>query len=449
MAITRREFTTTLAALAAAVGLGSAEIESLSQAYAGVSPSMGGNLGKPRVVWVHGAECTGCSTSLLSFLEDLNGQAVYGTNVTTGAALGIAGVSLTIAPGATRNAIYGTGTSDASWANIADVVIDVVDLQYHETVMNMGGDLAAQLLKDWADYNPTGLAADAAKPGEKPFVLVVEGALQDKNKGGAWADDANNGDSWCSIGMSDTTGVGAFENDMAETVVKLATKSTCIGIIPIGQCATFGGYPGCKPQISQTTAGTAGAGGFTATMSQTGAMGTYDYLSRADVDGGSAAARAAAAKVINVPGCPTNPWWFCLTVVIFMVNLADPSTAASLGLMATDSSRRLKAAYPIPVHSPMCPRYSSYNAGVYALKAGDPGCLQKIGCKGLMTNSLCGLHGWNNQQPQNGKTLGTSALSLASLNGGKGGHCTKSGHPCMACTEKGYPDAFVPFVKKG
>lgn len=445
MAITRREFTTTLTALAAAVGLGSSELQTMTQAFANVSPSMGGALGKPRVVWVHGAECTGCSTSLLSFLEDLNGQAVYGTSVTTGAALGLAGASLDIT-GATRTALYGAGTSDESWGNIADVVVSVIDLQYHETVMGMGGDLAAQLLKDFADYTPTGLPADAGKPGEQPFVLVVEGALQDKDQGGAWADDANNGDSWCSIGMSDD---GLVEHDMADIVVALATKSTCAGVVPIGQCAAFGGYPGCKPQISQTTGGVVGAGGFNVAMSQTNAMGTYDYLMRSDLAGGSAAARAAAAKVINVPGCPTNPWWFCLTVVIFMVNLANPAVASSLGLMATDSSRRLKAAYPIPVHSPMCPRYRDYNAGRYALKAGDPGCLQKIGCKGLMTNSLCGLHGWNNQQPQNGKTPGTELLGLASLNGGKGGHCTKSGHPCMACTEKGYPDAFVPFVKKG
>ena len=39
------------------------------------------------------------------------------------------------------------------------------------------------------------------------------------------------------------------------------------------------------------------------------------------------------------------------------------------------------------------------------------------------------------------------AGSLSGLNGGYGGHCTKAGHPCMACTEKGYPDSFVPFVK--
>jgi hypothetical protein len=28
-----------------------------------------------------------------------------------------------------------------------------------------------------------------------------------------------------------------------------------------------------------------------------------------------------------------------------------------------------------------------------------------------------------------------------------GGFCMTAGAPCMGCTEKGYPDAFSPFVK--
>jgi hydrogenase small subunit len=160
-------------------------------------------------------------------------------------------------------------------------------------------------------------------------------------------------------------------------------------------------------------------------------MGTYDYLSS------HGASADTLAKVINVPGCPTNPWWFCLTVVLVMIKLQGGPD-----LTATDYGRRVKAVYPIQVHSSWCPRNGDYNRGVYAAKVGDPGCLQKIGCKGVGTYSLCGIHGWNNQQPQN-------AGSLASLNTNTtGGHCITAGAPCMACTEKGYPDAFVPFVKK-
>ncbi len=455
MAITRRQFVTRLGALAAVVGFSQAEVSKIAEAFAGNTTPFGAHstFGKPRVIWVHGAECTGCSTSLLGILEAPGGHPLVGNStVTTGAALGLAnvtpsahitvgGVAQTAAPftlwtNAGVNAIEGSAL-----VNIADVVIDVIDLQYHETVMGMGGDLAAQWLHDFVTSTPT-----PDDPSEDPFVLVVEGALQDKALGGAWNDLSDPDVSWCSIGCSDdfepahgvTPQVG-FEIDMAETVVALAKKSTCAAIIPIGQCAAFGGYPGCKAPISPAT------GGWTSAISQTGAMGVGAYLTK---NPGDTAAVAAAAKVINVPGCPTNPWWFVLTVVLFMADYAsgqigilDPGTKLPLA-SAVDTSGRLKAVYPIPVHSAWCPRYQFYKKGQYAAHLGDKGCLQKLGCKGIATKSLCGIHGWNNQQPENG------ALSIpSSVTGGYGGHCTAAGHPCMSCTEKGYPDSFVPFAK--
>ena len=64
MAITRRQFVTRLGALAAAAGMSQVDIARLGEAFA-YNPTYGGTLTKPRVVWVHGAECTGCSTSVL------------------------------------------------------------------------------------------------------------------------------------------------------------------------------------------------------------------------------------------------------------------------------------------------------------------------------------------------------------------------------------------------
>ena len=133
-----------------------------------------------------------------------------------------------------------------------------------------------------------------------------------------------------------------------------------------------------------------------------------------------------AGKVINVPGCPTNPWWFVLSVVCLLVDIPSilsaagrhrgyaressrrspptPTTrwvSASTSAAAWTTTRRLKAVYGNPIHGPYCPRYRNYVKGVYASQPGDPGCLQKIGCKGPAAKSLCGLHGWNNQQPTN------------------------------------------------
>jgi hydrogenase small subunit len=454
MAITRRQFVTRVGALAATVGMSQSAIAQISEAFAGNSHALGGTFNKPRVIWIHGAECTGCSTSLLGILEDPAGN-IYGTPYSTGAALGLAGVTaydgssaFPSLAGATRTALYGGISSSIGEAsehvNIADVVIDVIDLQYHETVMGMGGDLAAQWLQDFVNYTPGG----GSNPGDAPFVLVVEGALQDKAGTGAW-NDTHTDVSWCSIGMSDDSSI---EHDMSTVVRKLAIKSTCAAIIPIGQCASYGGYPGCKPQISATTANQAGDG-FDPTKSQTGAKGVYQYLTEfSGADAAAITSSHAADKVVNVPGCPTNPWWFVLTVAMFMVDLVNPSHPLGVlgagGLPAAsaiDYGRRLKAVYPIPVHSAYCPRYGSYNKGVFASRPGDPGCLQKLGCKGIATNSLCGVHGWNNAQPQN---AGSQSQGSGSINAGRGGHCTTAGHPCMACTEKGYPDSFVPFVKR-
>ncbi len=445
MAITRRQFVTRLGTLAAAVGMSQADLSRVASAFGALSNSktLFGTLNKPRVVWIHGAECTGCSTSLLSFLEDPNGKPIYGNKtLTTLQALVAAGID-----GASTPTLTGALRAGDTALHIADVVIDVIDLQYHETVMGPAGDLAAQWLKDFLD---NGLGDSAVTGGSKlPFVLVVEGALQKKNAQSAWDPTGAYAGHvpWCSIGMSDgydatkapnhLDNAGQFEHDMPEVVVKLAKANNCLSVLPVGQCACYGGYPACKPNLASDPE-------FDTKLSQTGAMGVYDYL---DANGGTGK-EAAMAKVINSPGCPTNPFWFVLSVIGVMIELQGVlGRGGSIGLFdgiypaasAVDAGRRLKIGYPVPVHSAYCPRYRYYTKGIYATKPGETGCLQKIGCKGLYTRSLCGVHGWNNMQPQN------SGQTFAGAKGGS--HCTTAGHPCMGCTEPGYPDRFVPFVK--
>jgi len=437
MAITRRQFVTRLGALAAAAGLGQADVARLTEAFAYGTMPWNTDSGKPRVVWVHGAECTGCSTSVLGLFEDATGIAVEGTSITTLAAVDLA-VGGDGDGGDVPRTFENAGLNvdgEAAVINIQDVLVDVIELDYHETVMSMGGDLAAQWLADFMD-NVDGT--------NKPFVLVVEGAIADHHQGGAWADDASNGVvPWCSIGILDD---GSREHAIDDVVATLATKAECAAVVAIGQCATFGGYPACVPPIEPGDAGFA-------SMAQSGAKGTYDFLYD------NPATRAAAAKVVNVPGCPTNPWWFVLTVVALLVEfekgvaagvdgpLGILTSAGAIKASAVDSTRRLKIVYPTAIHGPYCPRFNDWSIGLFAEKPGDPGCLQKIGCKGPAVKSLCGMHGWNAQQPHNNETweFGLAAANPAA-NGNRGGHCTRAGHPCMGCTEKGYPDSFVPFV---
>lgn len=471
MAITRRQFVTRLGALAAAAGFSQVEASKIMEAVA-YNPATApgsvyqGTFGKPRVVWLHGAECTGCSTSLLGFYENPAGVAVtqYLSNgngdVTTADALIDAGtlpITNGIATGNNFTLASANLTPDPGAADIADLVIDIIDLLYHETVQGPGGDLAFQWLKD---FNATNT---------KPFVLVVEGALQKSSNGGAWNDTSNTAVPWCSIAKNDA---GTEDIVTAEIVQTLGESAFCAAVVAIGQCATFGGYPACKPPISTADAG------FNTGRSQTDAMGTFDYL--------TAQGSSAAGKVINAPGCPTNPWWFILSVVAFLVDVPSVfgkpvGTVGTLGVLKTvatstvarpglplggngtgiginaaavDGTRRLKAVYTSTVHGPKCSKYRYYTQGIFASHPGGHGCLQKIGCKGPAAHSLCTVHGWNNQQPENVGIADTTAAHAVTManpapTGGapyEGGNCTRAGHPCMACTEKGYPDSFVPFV---
>jgi hydrogenase small subunit len=476
MAITRRQFVTRLGALAAAAGFSQVEASKIMEAMAydtgsGIGSIYGGTFGKPRVVWLHGAECTGCSTSLLGIFENANGAALYDNN---GDTLVLSGVAQTTANALTEAGTFpttsespfntkggmmlhdaGLSPDPAGAVDIADVVIDVLDILYHETIMGMGGDLAYKWLVDFKNNNTL------------PFVLVVEGAMQGTGNGtstggGAWDDFATV--PWCSIAHGNLP--ADPEITTADIVGQLGSLTNCVAVVAIGQCATFGGYPGCKPPITTAVAG------FKTNLSQTQAQGVFDYFST----GLGSSYTNVPPKVVNVPGCPTNPWWFVLSVVALLVDIpsalgqpvgtpgtlgvlesypSDPGGAGAVGNIGLcrhsagfDNTHRIKAVYGNPIHGPYCPRYRYFVKGQFASKPGDTGCLELIGCKGPGTLSLCGVHGWNNQQPTNPTAwdYGTSAANLTEGGTATGGHCPRAGHPCMSCTEKGYPDSFVPFV---
>jgi hydrogenase small subunit len=469
MAVTRREFVTTLGMLGVAAGMSQSNLAKITEAFAhGGAWAGGGFTSKPKVIWVHGAECTGCSTSLLSLYEDAAGVAVPGAtadkNISTAAALGIlTGSALTdpvaqLSDTAVADHPYGHRTlaktglnvDKSEYAvNIADVLIDFIDLQYHETVMGMGGDQAYRYL------NAAMHANDAV-----PYVLVVEGAVQDKLNKGYW--NKSGAASWCSIAMDGTAGEET-ELSFDDVVAHLAARADCKAVIAIGQCASYGGYPACIGPDLVAHAGVT-------TKSQTGAQGVADFLkSRGLVEGATALQQGASAKVINVPGCPVNPWWFTLTVVAWLVDAVCQTSAtpsAPLGLLnhdlsltgaGVDTQGRLTAVYGDLLHGKYCPRYKYYVQRQFATKPGELGCMQNIGCKGQSTMSSCGRHGWNNAQPQNEAmnlaAVGTSLAQLAPLHeladnshDTMGGCCLTAGAPCMGCTEKGYPDAFTPFV---
>jgi len=186
------------------------------------------------------------------------------------------------------------------------------------------------------------------------YVCVVEGAIPTKENG-----------IYCMIG-------GRTALDIVQDVAGQAGA-----VIAIGSCASWGGIPSADPN-------------------PTGAVGAHEVLK--------------GKMVVNIPGCPANPYNFLGTVLQY----------ATYGtLPALDGEGRPKFAYGSTIHE-HCPRRAHFDAGRFANKFGDEGhrngyCLYKLGCKGPVTYANCSVQHF-------GEVDGAWPIGL--------------GHPCFGCTEQ-------------
>jgi hydrogenase small subunit len=116
MALSRRKFLAYCAKSAAALGLAPIDLLLLQEATA--APNM------PKVLWLSGSSCTGCSVSLLNRISDVAGEP----------------------------------------PSLAELLTDSINLVYHPTLMASAGDDAAALLEH-------------AAQSDEPFILVLEGGV--------------------------------------------------------------------------------------------------------------------------------------------------------------------------------------------------------------------------------------------------------------------------------
>ncbi len=156
--LSRRGFLKSVSIAAAAMGLSEAMIPQLLKAAESAS--------RPPVIWLHFQECTGCTESLLR----------------------------------------------GSHPDIGRLILDIISLDYHETVMAPSGHQAEKSLHD-------SVAANSGK-----FILVVEGAIP----------TADNG-IYCKI-------AGRTAMDILADVAPKAAA-----VIAIGSCASFGGIQAAAP----------------------------------------------------------------------------------------------------------------------------------------------------------------------------------------------------------
>ena len=150
-------------------------------------------------------------------------------------------------------------------------------------------------------------------------------------------------------------------------------------IIAIGSCACWGGVPSIGPN-------------------PTGATRLSEVL--------------PDKTIVNIPGCPPNPYNFISTVLHFL---------AFNRLPELDDKNRPRFAYNRLIHE-NCERRPHFDAGRFAVSFGDTGhrqgwCLYMLGCKGPETFANC------------------PAILFGDV--GTGSWPVGTGHPCIGCTEEG------------
>ena len=273
---------------AAAVGLGPMAAEKFVEAAERGK--------KPSVIWLQFQECTGCTESLLR----------------------------------------------SSHPAVDDLILDLISLDYHETLFAAAGHQAETALKQ-------AMAANAGK-----YVCIVEGAIPTKDDG-----------IYCMIGG----------RTALEIVQEVTAKAGAV--IAIGSCASWGGVPSADPN-------------------PTGASPV-----RAVVKG---------KPVVNIPGCPPNPY----NLFGVVLQYATYGTLPQL-----DQEGRPLFAYGRTIHE-HCPRRAHFDAGRFAEKFGDEGhrlgyCLYKLGCKGPVTHANCSVQHFC-------EVVDAWPIGV--------------GHPCFGCTEQ-------------
>ena len=198
------------------------------------------------------------------------------------------------------------------------------------------------------------------------YVLCVEGSLP-AGAGGAYGE------------------VG--DEPMLDKVVELAKDAAAV--VAVGACAAYGGIPAAAPNPTE-------------------AKSVGEVLCEKGVQ----------TPVVNVPGCPPHPDWIVGSIALFL----------QLGAGIVDHLDEIGR--PTPYFGALihenCPRRPDFDAGKFAEKFGDPGCLYKLGCKGPMTYADCPTRMWN-----------------TGVN-----WCIGNGVPCQGCVEPEFIDGFSPLFEK-
>lgn len=146
-------------------------------------------------------------------------------------------------------------------------------------------------------------------------------------------------------------------------------------VLAVGNCSAYGGIPSAEGN-------------------ETGASSVLRFMQQRNIP--------HARRLVNLPSCPIHPESLIGTAA-YLVSRGYPPVDPELltpNMFFTHSTHD------------HCPRYHDYDKGVFAEKFGDPGCLFKLGCAGMLTRTECPSRQWN----------------------GGANWCVRGGAPCIGCS---------------
>ena len=215
---------------------------------------------------------------------------------------------------------------------------------------------------------------------DAPYVITWEGSIMDESVAGEGY--------WMGLGDDPQTG---RQISSLEWLDRLAPGAAAI--IAIGTCATWGGIPAAKGNV-------------------TNSMGMMDYL-------GKDYRSAFGVPVVNIPGCSPigDNYLEAASATLLFLNGLGP-------LPEFDELGRPAWLFGETVHR-HCPRAGYYEEGVFAEEYGDKECLVELGCWGPVVQCNIAERG---------------------IVDGHGG-CMNMGGICIGCTMPGFPDKFSPIYE--
>jgi hydrogenase small subunit len=296
--VTRRDFLKFCGSVAAMLGMSEAMVPTIAAAVEGAASSK-----LYPAVWVNGGACTGCTES-----------AAQVTN-----------------------------------PDIAQIVLDILSLNYIETIMMATGESANEALRTTAEEN-------AGK-----FVLIYEGSVM--------------------TGLEGNT-LRVEGKPSIEVLEEIGSKAAAV--LAVGSCAVDGGWVRSVPSVKAKNYPTA---------PDAWATGVKTFFD----------SKGIKTPVVNLPTCPVNPEWIVAMVIdtVILGGIDADGKVTEAFASKLDSYGRPKLIFGQTIHD-QCPRRGHFENGEFVYEFGSAEeakgyCLYAVGCKGPQTYTNCPIVRWNDQ----------------------------------------------------